>query len=631
MVDQDNIKGDAVCGIAGILTFNESPVAVDDISLLTDALAHRGRDNAAYRVGGIPGHAISSYSGIALGHRRLSIIDLSSAAAQPMSSLNSSASIVYNGELYNYRELRAELIASGFKFRTNSDSEVVLVAYDAWGEACLQRFNGMFAFAIWDEAQQGLFCARDPIGIKPFYYILTSDRLMFASESQALAKLQGSALDAKAVACYFLSMYVPRQLSVYEGVQKLLPGHSMRITRDGRVTVQRYWRIPETRGRHVSTREAAQELTELLDQAVKAQLRSDVPVGALLSGGFDSGMIVASASRTGVPLHTYTVGFDDGQQASELPIARAMASRYRSNHHEKVIAGNEVLGFLGGAIASMSEPVADSAIVPTYCLSGMAADDGVKVLLCGTGGDEVFAGYSRYVASSLQRRVLLSLPSALRTVLANTVFAQSLVGARLRYPSIDMMVYAGGSPRLARHLFEDERAFYCFLEELGDCVFPERAVGPTGLYEHMAFDLQVYLPDLLLMLLDQLTMAHTIEGRVPLLDIDLIAACYSLSPEMHASPTQPTTRRLMRQMAIDRVDVRTFSVRKLGFSGPVESWISQNRLAFRERIMSAREIPLIDALPLERLWNAGERSNTRAWAMEMFSIYCFSGWCEAHA
>lgn len=619
-----------MCGIAGILTFDGSPVRADEMSALNEALAHRGRDSAVYRLGGVENGELSSYKGIALGHRRLSIIDLSPQSAQPMRSQNSATTIVYNGELYNYLELRSELISSGYRFRTDSDTEVILAAYEAWGEECLRRFNGMFAFAIWDEASQGLFCARDPIGIKPFYYTLTDERFVFASESQALTGKHSRHLDHQAVASYFMSMYVPRHLSIFAGVRKLLPGHSMRVSREGRVAIKKFWSMPEAGTRYTSIGDAAAELTHLLDGAVKAQLRSDVPVGALLSGGFDSGMIVASASRAGVPLHTYSVGFDDGVQASELPIARDMAARYGTIHHERVIRGNEIIGFLDSAIGCMSEPVADSAVVPTYCLSGMAADDGVKVLLSGAGGDEVFAGYSRYVASSLQRRLLFSLPQAIRTALGRTLLANSLLGARLRHPALDMLVYAGGSPSLARHFFKDDSGFRQFLDELAGSVFPASDYVQQPLYRHMSFDLQVYLPDLLLMTLDQLTMAHTVEGRVPLLDIDLIRASYNLEPELHASPTQSTTRRLMRAMAVGRVDPRTFTSRKLGFSGPVRYWVSHNSAIFREVVMAAREIPELRGWPIEALWQSGEKHQSPAWAKDIFSLYCFSRWYHSH-
>ena len=619
-----------MCGIAGILTFNGAPVRAEEILSLNGALAHRGRDSAVYRLGGVDSDDFSSYPGIALGHRRLSIIDLSEQSAQPMRSQNSTASIVYNGELYNYLELRSELISAGFRFRTNSDTEVIIAAYDAWGEECLHRFNGMFAFAIWDEVSQSLFCARDPIGIKPFYYMLTDKRFTFASESQALVGNNSRLLDSTAVACYFMSMYVPRDLSIFEGVRKLLPGHSMRVSYEGRVSIRKFWNMPETESSHSTIREAVAELTDSFDRAVKVQLRSDVPVGVLLSGGFDSGMIVASASKTGVPLHTYSVGFDGGVQASELPIARDMARRYGSLHHERVIRSGEIIELLDCAIGSMSEPVADSAIVPTYCLSGMAATDGVKVLLSGAGGDEVFAGYSRYVASSLQRKLLFLLPRGIRNTLGTALFANSLLGSRLRHPALDMMIYAGGSPSLARHFFIDAASFTGFLNGLVAGVFPAPTYKKKPLYENMSFDLQVYLPDLLLMTLDQLTMAHTVEGRVPFLDIDLIKASYSLNSELHASPSQPITRRLMREMAIGRIDPRTFTSSKLGFSGPVRNWVTHNSAVFQEVVMTAREIPELRGWPIEALWKSGERGQDPSWAKDMFTLYCFSRWYHNH-
>lgn len=617
-----------MCGIAGILKFDGAPADVAGINALNTALSHRGRDSAAVQAGS----ELSAYPGIALGHRRLSVIDLSNQASQPMRSRETGATIVYNGELYNYREIRRELEAGGFRFYTDSDTEVVLVAYDAWGEKCLERFNGMFAFAIWDEARRCLFCARDPLGIKPFYYMLGNGEFIFASESQALARLRGCGLDRHAVACYFMSMYVPRQLSIYEGIKKLLPGCSLRVGIDGASQVRRYWAVPGPSGRHPDRAEAVAELTGILDGAVKAQLRSDVPVGALLSGGFDSGMIVASAGRASIPLHTYSVGFDDGRQASELPVARAMAERYGTIHHERVIAGGEVLGLLDNAVAAMSEPVADSAVVPTYCLSGMAAEDGVKVLLSGTGGDEVFAGYSRYIPSSARRRALLALPRGLRHALGGFLSqSQPVLGARLSHPAIDMMVYAGGAPLVARHLFSDGSDLRRFLDDLAGNVFPPAPAGPVGLYEHMGFDLEVYLPDLLLLLLDQLTMAHTVEGRVPLLDTDLIAASYALPPDMHATAGRAETRGLMRDMAVDRIDPRTFSARKMGFSGPVEAWLADNRTTFRDGVMAARECSLLADMPLESLWREGEKTGGRPWAMSMFAVYCFAKWYDTHA
>lgn len=614
-----------MCGIAGILNFGGRPVAPRDIAAMTDALAHRGRDSARTVIGGGETPELSAYPGIALGHRRLSIIDLSDSASQPMASADGRLTLVYNGELYNYRELRRELEQAGQVFRTQSDTEVVLLAYAAWGEQCLSRFNGMFAIALWDERARTLLCARDPIGIKPFYFKRDAKGFRFASESRALDDT--GALDPSAVAAYFLSMYVPRRFSIVAGVEKLLPGHWLRVEPDGGIEIGRFWSMPHPTERKLPPEAAAAEMMALLDAAVARQLQSDVPVGALLSGGFDSGMIVASAARTGAPLHTYSVGFD-AAEASELPIARSLAARYGTIHHERVISGPEVMALLDEAVGRMSEPVADSAVVPTFCLSEMAAADGVKVLLSGTGGDEVFAGYPRYVGATSRRRMLHALPRWMRTAIGSVLAPVSGFGARLRHPGLDMVMYTGGSARLAAHVLPGGEALAGFLTRMATAVYPQPAGVPL-LYENMQFDLQVYVPDLLLMLLDQLTMAHTIEGRVPLLDTDLIAASFALPPELHAEPSGAETRKLMRRMARDRLDPRTFTARKQGFSGPVRSWIADNRAAFRERTITVRDIPGLGELPVEALWQPGADAHP-AWSHEVFLIYCFAVWHDRH-
>jgi asparagine synthase (glutamine-hydrolysing) len=617
-----------MCGIAGVLTFDGRPVRPTEVSALTDAQSHRGRDSAGVIVGGSHRDAVSSYAGVGLGHRRLSIIDLSEDSAQPMRSADRNLCITYNGELYNYRALRGELTAAGQTFRTESDTEVVLAAYAQWGEGCLNRFNGMYAFAIWDEVDQSLFCARDPLGIKPFYYRLAGGCFKFASEGQALTPPGERALNPEAVYAFLLSMYVPGHLSIFAGVQKLLPGRLLRVRRTGSVETKRFWSLDTSKVLDLLPADAANLLQAKLDGAVAAQLRSDVPVGALLSGGFDSGMVVASAARCSVPLHTYSAGFDDQRQVDELPIARSMAQRYGTIHRERRIRTDEVLPLLERAIGAMSEPVADSAIVPTFCLSQMAAEDGVKVLLSGTGGDEIFAGYGRYVGSTAARTVLLSLPDRMRKALANTVAGRSVLSARLRHRSIDMLMNTGGSSRLARLAIGDNAAFARFLEELATQVLPRPDPASPGLSQHMQFDLQAYLPDLLLFLLDQLTMAHTVEGRVPLLDVGLVEACFSQPPDYHATGLQ--TKLLMRRMAATRLDPRTLEGPKQGFSGPVVKWTEDRRDLLIERVRELKSVACLENLPFDQLLAQDPAGHDPRSAAEVFSLYCLSVWHQAH-
>lgn len=612
-----------MCGIAGILRFGGASVSRERMAAMADAIAHRGRDSSGFAIGGEGGISCRS---LALGHRRLSVIDLSAAAAQPMFSADRRLCMVYNGEIYNYRQLRDELQRTGAQFRTQSDSEVILAAYAHWGRDCLQRFNGMFAFAIWDEARQRLFCARDALGIKPFYYRLDADAFEFSSESRALAR---GALDAQAVAAYFFSMYVPRELSIYAGVRKLLPGCWLEVAPDGTHHTQLWWRLPEMAVSDAGADEAAVRLQQAIDNAVALQLQSDVPVGALLSGGFDSGMVLASAAHHGAHLHTYSIGFDDPRQFNELPIATALAQRYSSNHHAFTMASADALGILDRALAVMSEPVADSAVVPTWFLAQQAAADGVKVLLSGTGGDEVFGGYSRYVASSWRRQLIYSLPDAARRCLAQ-IMPGNIWAARLRHPSLDMAIYTGGSPRLAARLLSVPGAFAGFLEGLASEIYPPSASGAPLLYRNMAFDLQVYLPDLLLMLFDQLCMAHTVEGRVPLLDVDLLAQSYALAPELHANPSEATRRRLMRKMARGRVAPCSFTAPKQGFSGPVRAWIADHEAVFRERTLSLVTIAGLEALRPEDWWRVSPARRDAVWAHEIFLMYAFATWYNAN-
>ena len=399
-----------MCGIVGKLEFDGRPVDICDVRHMVGLLAHRGRDGVGVAIGATPfdGNAAncSVYPGIGLGHRRLSIIDLNTHSDQPMSYAHGQLWITYNGELYNHRDLRAQLSAKGYTFATQSDTEVLLAAYHCWGEHCLERFNGMFAFAIWDERARSLFCARDPVGIKPFYYLADSAAFTFASESRALAGMAGGRIDADALGAYLMSMYVPGTWSIFEGVQKLPPGTALTVHTDGRRRERRYWSLPaEAPDRCVD--EA--ELEASLQTAVTRQLCADVPVGAFLSGGVDSSTVVAMAAPKSDNFRTYSLAYE-GHGTDETPYARRVAEAYGTDHREIFVRRTEVLGQIDVALAQCTEPIADTSLVANHILAQTAARDGVKVLLNGTGGDEVFAGYRRYLPGKLPRRLINAMP-----------------------------------------------------------------------------------------------------------------------------------------------------------------------------------------------------------------------------
>ena len=617
-----------MCGIAGILRFDGHPVAPSLIGGMLEKLAHRGRDHAAVETGGSGSGEgrLSARTSIALGHRRLSIIDLSDAAAQPMAYDNGTLWLVFNGEIYNYLELRQELAGNGYRFATNSDTEVILAAYAHWGPACVERFNGMFAFALWDDARQRLFCARDHLGIKPFFFVRDDDRFAFASESGALHGFHGNRLSRFGVAAYLASSYCPGQTSIFEGVSKLLPGHWMTIDPSGATEIRRYWQLHEV-ARDVETPESIAKLEALMVAAVTRQLRSDVPVGALLSGGVDSGMVVALATRTVDDLYTYSAGFE-GHPVDELPAAAAVAAKYRTRHRQRKVGDRDAISYLDKAIGGLSEPIADPAIIPSFILSEMAAGDGVKVLLSGTGGDEVFGGYDRYVGgATLKRRMLSRVPESLRQLLGQTLPATSKLGARLRNARLDMIFNTAGSFGLCQGLMRDASETADFLARLGAAI-PATIDRPAALlYKQMDLDLSSYLPDEIMFLFDQMTMANTVEGRVPLVDVELVEMSLRFPPDSHVRGGR--TKCLFRRIAEPYLGHEHVWRKKHGFSGPVPYWVNRHRSMFERSAKKVMDIPGLEHFRLPAWFRAksGVELGLQE-SFELFALHALVRWYE---
>jgi asparagine synthase (glutamine-hydrolysing) len=618
-----------MCGIVGVLNFNNKPIDLNEILLMNEKISHRGKDSFKVVVGSQEDNIFSNYPGVALGHRRLSIIDLSDNASQPMSNSDHSVWLVYNGELFNYLDIRKSLQSLGYSFRTNSDTEVILMSYLEWGESMLDYFNGMFAFAIWDDRSKKLFCGRDINGIKPFYYSIKDGAFKFSSESQALIDFNCRELNIDAVHSFFYCMYVPSQLSIFEGVNKLLPGHSMTVDVNGSIQVKKYFNLNVKRNVHIkSVVDAADYLNPFIDKAIKRQLLSDVPIGAFLSGGFDSGLIVAKSAQHINKLHTYSVGFDMGNVISELGIAKRVAQKYSTIHNERIIASNEIMPYLDLALSKMSEPVSDSSIIPTYCLSEMASSDGIKVLLSGTGGDEIFAGYERYTGYSIGRELFLNTPSFLKEIVSYFPGIKPEFKSRLNHVSMDMILSQGGNPQLLKQILDDKIKYNDFLKKLTNSILPKSLSKNSLLFQQMQFDIEVYLPDLLLLILDQLTMAHTIEGRVPYLDIELIKASLSIPSEFHSDGK--ISRKVQRVIAKGKIDDLTFKTVKQGFSGPVLSWVKMFFPQFRDRVMDLRGLELFSSLNIESYFSKSPTSLSYRECYDIFSLYCFSVWYDKH-
>ena len=396
-----------MCGIAGFINFrgHRTETARRDIKRMTDMIAHRGPDEEGFF---IDDHA-------ALGHRRLSIIDLSG-GKQPMGKLDDKVQLVFNGEIYNFLEVRGELEARGHNFITKSDTEVILAAYLEWGEVCVEKLDGMFAFAIWDAREKNLFLCRDRVGKKPLYYVRDGSTFAFASELKALkaAGFQLGGIDPEALDCYFSFGYIPSPKTIYKKVSKLCPAHTLVVT-DNDIRETRYWNLSFAGPVSRTLDDAADELEALLDEAVRCRLMSEVPLGAFLSGGLDSPLVVSSMCRPGNGrVLTNSIGFED-ERFNELPAARAVAEHLRTDHREFFVRP-EVADVLGKIAWYFDEPFADSSAVPTWYVCKMAREN-VTVALSGDGGDESFGGYTfRYIPHMLESRIRALLPTHLRTM-----------------------------------------------------------------------------------------------------------------------------------------------------------------------------------------------------------------------
>jgi len=600
---------------------------------MADSLAHRGPDDRGYAVGDTALHAIDEHrlDGVApcsvgFAHRRLSILDLSPGGHQPQSTADGSCSITYNGEIYNYLELRGELKRFGWTFSTSSDTEVILVAYQQWGTRCVTHFNGIFAFAIWDGRRRELFCARDHLGVKPFLYAVVGEAFYFASDTRAF--LRGVdhdwQLNRDAVLEYCHAMYTTYPRSMVDGIQKLGPGSTLTVSADLTVSEAVYWRVSDF-GNHPLLPDTSTAFHELLDDVIRLQMRSDVKVGTFLSGGVDSSAIVALLHRNGVaPIDTFSVGYE-GHSIDERPFARQVAERAGARQHELVVSPEMVGKEAPRALSQMGEPIADSAFLPTLLLSEMASGEGIKVVLNGTGGDEVFGGYHRHLPDRPLRRVFNAIPDGWRPALGR-LLPQSILALRLRHPSIDMIGGIGGDLGfLADYFLEpQELAEYCARvdAELSPAL---RAVPPDRPgYRAMYFDLRYYLVEDLLMLLDNMGMAASIEGRVPFLDVRLVEFLYRLPERTHFEAGLKT---FARRQFTDLLPQEILNRRKMGFGGPVPFWVRSLRGQLNEFFSSgesvlasfSRDAPRFSAALL-----APEASSRGVW--RVFRAYVFEVW-----
>jgi asparagine synthase (glutamine-hydrolysing) len=568
-----------MCGIAGILHFDASTPLRAEIESLTARVNHRGPDGKGFHVEGP----------VALGHRRLSIIDLAT-GAQPMSVAHGAVWITYNGELYNYRELREELRAAGHSFRTTSDTEVILLAWVEWGEACVERFRGMFAFAISDFRRRVVFMARDQLGIKPLHYFQSGRRMAFASELQALRALPDCPreIDPHAIDQYLFLLYVPPPNTVYRGVSKLAPGHRVTFGFDGKTSgPQRYWQFRIEPQGGLSIEEWTQRLESVLRDSVRAHLVSDVPFGAFLSGGIDSTAVVALMSEElGRPVKTFSIGFEQ-EQYNELAFARQVANKFRTDHHEEVVGPGHV-SILPEIARHFGEPFGDSSAIPTYFVSRLARQH-VPMVLSGDGGDEAFIGYGRYfqwhewINPGLRNR--RGWRRVVRPGLA-ALWPRRFPSRRHVEPKDWLAWVAGADAQSRLRLLRPEFAGVVDRSQdaLEGILHDAQAVAPEQYGQFIDFN--SYLPNDILTKVDIATMAHGLESRTPLTDVRVAEFAASIPWEMNLRRNEQGTwtgKHLLKRIVGRHFGPEFLERRKAGFSIPLNHWFAPGG-ALREEL-----------------------------------------------
>jgi len=486
---------------------------------MCDAMVHRGPNDAGY-------YAASE---VVLGMRRLSIIDLET-GHQPVHNEDQSVWVVFNGEIYNFKHLRADLELQGHRFYTDTDTEVIVHLYEQYGEACVEKMRGMFAFAVWDANRKKLLLARDRLGIKPLFYSVTGGRLAFGSELKVLLQLPeiSRQLSWAAVSHLFSAMCTPATQSIVEGVQKLKPGHLLIASAEGGIQIREYWDVDFAPDYGKSEQFFIERLRGLLEESVRLRLIADVPLGAFLSGGVDSSSVVATMAKISAgPVKTFSIGFTDPDY-NELDYARQVAEKFGTEHHELVIEPN-VLDVIDDIAWYLDEPFGDSSAIPTYMVSKLASDS-VTVVLSGDGGDELFAGYDRYLVERRERKYE-TIPAPLRKAagLVGQAMKQGMKGRNFlrhlaldgpaRYLDANMLIrefdkaslFAPDAFREIQH--HDPRAASLALLQKGK---------GHWLSSLQYSDIKSYLPNDILTKVDRMSMAHSIEARVPLLDHKLV-------------------------------------------------------------------------------------------------------------
>jgi asparagine synthase (glutamine-hydrolysing) len=625
-----------MCGIAGVL-FDEAapPDGADLVERMTTALTHRGPDEVGYHTD----HRCL------LGHRRLSIIDIQS-GQQPLYNEDGTICVVYNGEIYNFQEVRRRLLNDGHVFRTNSDTETIVHAYEQWGEACVNHFRGMFAFAVRDLRRDSLFLARDRFGEKPLFYAAYGGRFVFGSEIKAILADRAfqRRIDEEALAAYFRFSYVPAPLTIFRGIYKLRPGCVLTVER-GRVTEKPYWDLAFQPDRKRTEADFIEEFTHRMQEAVGTQLMSEVPLGAFLSGGVDSSAVVAFMARAANQrINTFTIGFagDAGSFSDERAYAQLVATRYDTRHREFEVRP-ELGGIVGKIVTSFDEPFADDSSIPSYFLYKIARQH-VTVALSGLGGDEAFCGYERYLGFQISRwfhRLPRLIRSKVLLPLVNRIPEPASGGYRINHMK-----------RFVRSAVDDEaRRYLGFVTKAGAQYRATLFAGAPARYHDAGVvaeerflrhyrdakaedpldrvfytDVKTYLPDDILALTDRLSMCHSLEVRVPFLDHTLFEFAATIPSEMKLKWFRK--KYLLKKALSGILPQSVLTHRKQGFVAPMPRWLRSELKPFVLEVLSPVHLErhgILDPATVARVlsdhFEGRETNDTLIWALVIFQTW----------
>ncbi|MFL1994906.1 asparagine synthase (glutamine-hydrolyzing) [Lysinibacillus irui] len=625
-----------MCGIVGFSTkeTNRNISSSDLLHLMTNEIYHRGPDDE--------GHFIDDF--IALGMRRLSIIDLHS-GKQPIMNENESIVIVFNGEIYNYQELRKELLLKGHIFKTNSDTETIVHAYEEYGYDCVNKLNGMFAFALWDKQNQKLFIARDRLGVKPLHYYYDGDRFAFGSEIKSILKDTSikREIDLQALTSFLRFYYIPAPMTIFKNIKKLMPGHFMIFDFKGKqLDIRKYWDIEDKPVSNISYEDAKSTLRDKMFESVKYRMISEVPVGSFLSGGIDSTIVTGIMSKlSSEPINTFTIGYKDNKLFDESELAREVSKLHGTNHHELFLDFNDLDEVIHNIVWALDEPFADSSSIPTYYVSNMTKKH-VTVALSGDGGDEFFAGYNKYT-SAHYAQMLNKVPSPIIYLMRNLVGVLSVNGTS-KLNSFSRMgkkfLKSYDSSPMKMHL----KLMECFSPEQIQRIISNSKEIDNSLYIQEYFshlnrdtvtnmmytDMKFALPNDMLVKVDKMSMINSLEVRSPFLDVNVVEFAFQLPINYKMQGSE--RKKILKDTFADLIPNNILNAPKKGFGIPLGMWFNSELKTMVDKILSEANINRIGIFNYSEIKKIiqAHRSGKVDYSNHIWSLIVFHLWFEKY-